>query len=212
MKSALYVFEGPDAVGKSTLALHLNDHLNQCGFSSELLSIPGQEVGTLGEHIRRLYHNPDSFGIRNISVTSEQLLFTAAHADVIQNRVLPVLSKGGNVVLDRYWWSTWVYATVSNLDPNVRDLLIQLELTIWRDVRAACVFLVHRNRPADSEHTLEKWKKLVSLYDDIRAQQMEQARIIDVDNNGDLQDAIKFVRDAVWTRFSHDDQLRPLSQ
>src|SRR5260370_20827938 len=109
MKSALYVFEGPDGVGKSTLASHLNNHFKLKGLSSQLLSFPGQEIGTLGAHIYRLYQNPGSFGLHNISVTSEQLLFTAGHADVIENRILPVLSKGGNVVLDRYWWSTWVY-------------------------------------------------------------------------------------------------------
>src|SRR5690349_1307494 len=105
MKPALFVFEGPDGVGKSCLAAALNEYLNQHGSVSKLMAFPGREVGTLGEHIYRLYHNPSSFGIASISVTPEQLLFTAAHADVIENRLLPSLSQGTSVVLDRYWWS-----------------------------------------------------------------------------------------------------------
>jgi dTMP kinase len=199
MKSNLFVFEGPDGVGKTRLASQLNDHLNQHGCSSELLSFPGREVGTLGEHIYRLYHNPGSFGIGGISVTSEQILFTAAHADVIENRILPALSKGTSVVLDRYWWSTWVYGTTANLNSKIRDLLISLELAIWRDVKPSCIFLVRRKQPSASEHTPENWETLVSLYDDIRLQQADQVRIVDIDNSGDLQDSFRVVLNAVQT-------------
>jgi len=75
MKSALYVFEGPDGVGKSTLASHLNTHLNEYDFPSDLFSFPGRDTGTLGEHVYRLYHDRRHFGISNISVAAEQLLF-----------------------------------------------------------------------------------------------------------------------------------------
>jgi dTMP kinase len=190
MKPALYVFEGPNGVGKTTLSSNLNLYLNQQGFPSQLVALPGKSAGTVGEHIYRLYHDPASFGVRYISVTTEQLLFTAAHADVIENEILPILSKGTNVVLDRYWWSTWVYSIVGGLDERVRDLLLELELKVWRDVKPHRIFLLHRNRPATSEHNLEKWDRLVSLYDDIRSKQAALARIVDVDNNTDIQSAM----------------------
>jgi dTMP kinase len=72
MTAGLYVFEGPDGVGKTSLATDLNDRLNQHGFPSELLAFPGREVGTVGEHIYRLYHDPEAFGIRNVSIATEQ--------------------------------------------------------------------------------------------------------------------------------------------
>jgi dTMP kinase len=197
MKSELYVFEGPDGVGKSTLASHVNAYLNQCGFPSELLAFPGREVGTLAEHIYRLYHDPFHFGIRNISIAPEQILVTAAHADVIENRLIPALSQGRNVVLDRYWWSTWVHSTLGNLPSQIRDLLIEVELFISKDVKPRCIFLVRRNRPADSEYHPDKWRRLVSLYDDIRARQDQQMTILEVDNNGDLQDTMRFVLDSI---------------
>ena len=121
MKSALYVFEGPDGVGKSVLASHVNSYLGQRNRPSELVALPGRKPGTVGEHIYRLYHNPQTFGVGHISITTEQLLFTAAHVDVIENEILPVLSKGTNVVLDRYWLSTWVYSLAGGLEVNFRD-------------------------------------------------------------------------------------------
>ena len=204
MKSALYVFEGPNGVGKTTLSSHFNSYLNQHGFPSELVALPGRKVGSVGEHIYRLYHNPQSFGVRHISITSEQLLFTAAHADVIENEILPILSQGTNVVLDRFWWSTWVYSIAGGLDSRVRGLLLDLELKIWREVRPRCIFLVRRNRPPTSEHNPEKWSQLVSLYDDIRSQQAAQVRIVDVDNNSNLEDAISSVINSIGDDLARD--------
>lgn len=186
MKARLFVFEGPDGVGKSTLARRLHRELNERGFGSKLLAFPGKEPGTLAEHIYRLYHHPKHFGIRSISVAPEQILVTAAHVDVITNRILPELRRGTNVILDRYWWSTWVYSTLHNLDPKVRTFLINLELTIWDEVRPTCLFLVHRRRPPNSEHSNSKWKKLVCLYRTIKLQQIRRVRVIDVDNHGAL--------------------------
>lgn len=199
MKSALYIFEGPDGVGKTSLASLLNKDLNDHGLSSELLSFPGHEVGTLGEHIYRLYHDPGSFNINNMSIISEQLLFTAAHADVIEKRILPTLSQGTNVVLDRYWWSTWVYSTFGNLNSRIRDLLIELELTIWHGVKPQCIFLVLRERPIDSEFSSEQWRTLVDLYNFIGNQQAMKLRIINIDNTGKIENSFRLVQDAVKT-------------
>jgi dTMP kinase len=193
MKSRLYVFEGPNGVGKTTLSSSLNSYLNQHGFPSELVALPGRKVGTVGEHIYRLYHDPQHFGVRQISITSEQLLFTAAHADVIENEILSALSNGTNVVLDRYWWSTWVYSNAGGLDPGIRALLLELELKVWRDVKPRCIFAVRRDRPPTSEHSLEKWGELVSLYDEICSEQAGHVRIVEVDNNNSLQDTIAYI-------------------
>jgi dTMP kinase len=197
MAADLYVFEGPDGVGKSTLASFLCNHLNQRGVSTLLLSFPGREAGTLGEHIYRLYHAPQSFGIPKLSAIPEQLLLTAAHVDVIENRLIPALNTGSNVVLDRYWWSTWVYGTASKVAPEMTQRLIDLELLVWNTITPACVFLVSRHQSLKPQHIGEKWNALTSLYRDLRATQSSKVRIVDVDNDHDLESSTRVVLNAI---------------
>src|SRR5438552_4965460 len=104
MPGELYAFEGPDGVGKSTLAKLLSEHLNRESIPHELLSFPGNEPHTVSELIYRLYHAPQSFGIDSITPLSLQVMVTAAHIEVIESRIKPTLQSGKTVILDRFWW------------------------------------------------------------------------------------------------------------
>jgi dTMP kinase len=188
---ALYVFEGPDGVGKTTLASHLNGYLAGKGFRSDLCAFPGREIGTVGEHIYRLYHQPELFGINRIPVATEQLLFVASHVEAIQNQILPALSEGKNVLLDRYWWSTWVYSTLAGLPPRIRDLLVELELEVWQDIRPRIIFLLSRN--PNLRQGSEKRSRLVSLYESLRLRQLKGPRVVVVDNNGTVKRAVEYI-------------------
>src|SRR5258705_13891868 len=104
----LFVFEGPDDVGKTTLAGMLSRHLSTIGKANEVLSFPGREPGTISELIYHLYHDPAALGVNDISPVTMQVMVTAAHVEVIEARIKPLMNAGVNVVLDRFWWSTWV--------------------------------------------------------------------------------------------------------
>jgi thymidylate kinase len=197
MSCSLYAFEGPDGVGKSSLSCTLNHQLGELGLPSQLMAFPGRDAGTLGEHIYRLYHSPSSFGVKKISVISEQLLVTAAHTDVIENQVLPTLCAGSNVILDRYWWSTWVYSTFSGLKSDIRNNLLEIELSAWRGVKPDIIFYVRRPRPSDSEYSPEEWRELVELYEKIRTDERHRTKIIDVENIKDLKGAAESVLKSV---------------
>ena len=107
-RGKLFVLEGPDGVGKSTLAHTLTEYLNAKGIPCDYFAFPGREAGTLGRHIYDFHHNPIQFGVKLVNPASVQVLHIAAHLDTIERNILPTLEKGRSIVLDRFWWSTWV--------------------------------------------------------------------------------------------------------
>ena len=75
----LYVFEGPDGVGKSALSRRFAQQLVALGTDCEYLAFPGNDEGTLGKHIYDLHHDAQRYGIRALRPASLQVLHVAAH-------------------------------------------------------------------------------------------------------------------------------------
>ena len=140
----LFVFEGPDGVGKTALAIAFASHLTGRGVACDFMSFPGREEGTLGHLVYRLHHDPTGFGVMSVRPTSVQVLHIAAHIDAIETRILPALSGGWHVVLDRFWWSTWVYGVVSKANRRALRAMIRAERACWGTVRPSAAFLVTR--------------------------------------------------------------------
>ena len=193
----LYVLEGPDGVGKTTLAECMHAYLDQHGIAHVSCSFPGCEKGTLGELAYRLYHRPSEFGISSLGVIAEQVMMTSAHADVIERRIRSAISEGKHVVLDRYWWSTWVYSKAKGLDAKILDQLIELELSIWGEIKPAVVFLVRRDWSEHSKQEFGFWSRLVSLYDEIGTREASRVRVLEVDNRGRLDKATRTIMASV---------------
>ncbi len=101
----LFVFEGPDGVGKTTLAQALADHLGAENLPHKLLAFPGREAGSLGHHVYQIHHQPQTYQIERIHPASLQVLHLAAHIDAIEQHIRPVLETGRHIILDRFWWS-----------------------------------------------------------------------------------------------------------
>src|SRR5688572_6476007 len=99
-RGQLYVLEGPDGVGKSTIAQALAEALHSAGLQAEVFSFPGREAGTLGQLVYRLHHDCVGLGVESVTESSRQALHVAAHIDAIETRILPALRKGIHVVLD----------------------------------------------------------------------------------------------------------------
>lgn len=184
----LFVFEGPDDVGKTTLAGMLSHYLSNNGFSNEVLSFPGREPNTVSELIYRLYHDSAALGVRTISSLAMQVMVTAAHIEVIETRVKPLIRSGTNVVLDRFWWSTWVYATLQGVPEKARDLMIDLELQSWEGIEPDCIFLITRGEPLLPQPPNHRWPEIVKLYKELHDAQRSRANVELLTNDGSLSE------------------------
>jgi hypothetical protein len=134
----LFVFEGPDGVGKTTLSREATRFLVDMGQKADYLSFPGRDPGTVGRVVYDLHH---SVHARELSATAVQALHVAAHVDAIERHIRPRLANGINVFLDRYWWSTWVYGVCGGIDSTALRALIDFEERVWGSpCRGGCNF------------------------------------------------------------------------
>ncbi len=97
-------FEGPDGSGKSTQIKLLAERLTAQGHNVLLTREPG---GTeIGEQIRHVLHDLKN---KAMQPRAELLLYSAARAQLIGEKVKPHLEAGGIVLSDRYFDSTLAY-------------------------------------------------------------------------------------------------------
>jgi dTMP kinase len=102
-RGRLITIEGVDGAGKSTLAGSLAQAIAAHGHRVELLREPGGVE--LSERIRALVKDP----ALAVSARAEALLYAAARAQLVHERVEPLLDEGATVLLDRYVDSSLAY-------------------------------------------------------------------------------------------------------
>lgn len=96
-------FEGLDGSGKTTQVRLLEAHLREQGRATLRVREPG---GTeISEHIRSLLLNPDV----HVEPFAELLLFSAARAQLVREKLRPALAAGTVVLADRFFDSTLAY-------------------------------------------------------------------------------------------------------
>jgi dTMP kinase len=102
--SLFITFEGPEGSGKSTQARLLYEHLHVRGYPVILVREPG---GTrISDLIRRIILDLQH---TEMAPTTETLLFSAARAQLVSEKIRPYLQQGGIVLCDRYADSTYAH-------------------------------------------------------------------------------------------------------
>ena len=103
-KGYFVTLEGGEGSGKSTQLKLLEDYLDKGGYDVLYTREPG---GTpISEEIRKIL-----LGGKNVEMSdeTEALLFAAARAQHIKEKILPAIAEGKTVVCDRYVHSSLVY-------------------------------------------------------------------------------------------------------
>ena len=104
MRGRFIAFEGGEGAGKSTQAQLLAEALQARDIEFELTREPGGTEGA--EAIRELLLSPPGEGW---GAESEALLFAAARADHVAQRIRPALEHGSWVICDRFFDSSRAY-------------------------------------------------------------------------------------------------------
>jgi dTMP kinase len=146
-RGTLITIEGLDGAGKTTLAHSLVEALAARGRPVQLLREPGGAPAP--ERIRALVKDPTL----HWSAAAEALLYAAARAQLVQERLTPLLADGALVLLDRFVDSSLAYQgagrglgvervrTINELATDAlrpdRTLLLRLSAQTGRARRAA---------------------------------------------------------------------------
>jgi len=105
MKKGFFItFEGTEGSGKSTQIRYAAQFLKKKGYTVAVLREPG---GTkTSEAIRQILLNKD---LKEMRPETELLLYLAARAQLVREKIEPALREGKVVILDRYEDSTLAY-------------------------------------------------------------------------------------------------------
>lgn len=117
-KGHLFVLEGIDGTGKTTLSHMLAERLLKAGYTVELTREPSD--GLWGRRIRESF-----LASARLSLQEECELFLLDRKDHVANVILPGLETGKVVVCDRYYFSTMAYQGARGA--NVEEIRIQNE-------------------------------------------------------------------------------------
>ncbi len=96
-------FEGPEGAGKSTQVARLAAALRRGGRETVVTREPGGTAA--GDRIRALLLDPEAA----IEPVAEFLLYAAARAQHVHERIAPALARGAVVLCDRYRASSVAY-------------------------------------------------------------------------------------------------------
>ncbi|MGA8364350.1 MAG: dTMP kinase [Solirubrobacteraceae bacterium] len=181
----LITIEGLDGAGKSTLALGLHSALGERGVRVELLREPGGVP--LSERIRELVMDP-AF---TVDPRAEALLYAAARAQLVRERLRPLLDAGVLVLLDRFVDSSLAYqggGRELGIEPiRAINLLATGSLTPDRTLLlriAPADGRARQNTRASTPDRLEReedafFERIAAAYDELARSEPERFRIID---------------------------------
>lgn len=185
--AGIYVFEGIDHVGKTTIVQKLKEQITE---STDVrcvsIAFPGNEERTLGNLVYNIHHHQEKYFSNELNEASMQLLHVASHIDLIERQIRALSEDQCIVLLDRFWWSTYAYGLAGSLDKKTIEAVIAAEKIYWEHIKIKRIFLIERkNRERD--YIDEKEKIIIEQYRDLAR---NDSKSIVIENNGNLESTI----------------------
>ena len=186
MDRGLFItFEGIDGCGKSTQIGLLTDWFSKNNIDFILVREPGGTV--VGEKIRQILLDSSNCDMVPIA---ELLLFEAARAQIVSEKIRPALEDGKHVVCDRFYDSTFAYQGVARklgteLVNSLNDIAtegLEPDLTFLLDISAE-ESLARRRKRAEADDRMEllgqEFQKQVRQGYLLAAEQFSRIKCID---------------------------------
>lgn len=204
-RGTLITIEGLDGAGKSTLAEGMARELERRGESVEVLREPGGVE--VSERIRDLVKDP----LLVVAPRTEALLYAAARAQLVEERLRPLLERGTTVLLDRFVDSSLAYQgagrglglqevreinrfATGELVPD-RTLLLRISPAAGRE-RARERALSPDRLEQEGEHFFQA---VAAAYDELARADPARVRVLDAELAPELllRDAMLAIKDLV---------------
>lgn len=198
----LLSFEGSEGCGKSTQIRLLKERLESVGRQVVVLREPG---GTeIGESIRHLLQHAKEG--HSMTSETELLLFAASRAQIVREKIRPLVESGVFVILDRFLDSTTVYQGHARGLPieavnainafAIGGTLPQLTLLLDLDVQTAWQRIHATGRELDRMESQppEFFEKVRAGYLALAAAEPQRIQVIDASASPEA------VHEAVWER------------
>jgi dTMP kinase len=184
--SLFLTFEGPEGSGKSTQIALLAQSLTARGCNVLSLREPGGTA--IGDQIRDVLHDLRN---REMHPRAEILLYNAARAQIVEQKIKPHLQSGGIVLCDRFADSTLAYQGYGRgLDlADVRHIVafatqnLKPDLTLYLDIEVETGLARRRTGGGEwnrmDDQTLEFYRRVRKGYRELMAEEPQRWVLID---------------------------------
>lgn len=190
----IYVFEGIDNVGKTSIVQKLKTKICETTeYDCINIAFSGNEPRTLGSLVYDIHHHNNKYFDMTINDTSLQLMHIAAHIDLIQRKFIGEYNLLKVILMDHFWWSTYAYGLAGESEKNVVNSIIAPELIYWGKVNIKKIFLLEReNRERDFNEV--KDAEIIRNYREL-AEREKKCTI--VRNTDGLEEAVNKIYDNI---------------
>lgn len=180
------IFEGPDGAGKTSLIDGFAGS-EEKNTQFKVVSFPGKVPGSIGGLVYDIHHDKNVIKGSTLNPLTVQGLHLAAHYEQIFSQIQPAVNEGINVLVDRYWWSTYAYGRLS-CDKEMAIALIECERLIWDRLFDPVIVYVDRKKSLKNELSDENYKKVRSFYEEIISfEEKRGQKIIRIENDGSIE-------------------------
>lgn len=190
LRSGIYIFEGIDNVGKTTVVKELKEKLSkEMDYECEIVAFPGNEERTLGALVYDIHHHEKKYFDYAINDASLQLLHIASHIDLIQRKLLKEHSSTKIILMDRFWWSTYAYGLSGSLESDIVKTILASELMYWEKININKIFLLER-KDREKDYETDKDNLILQNYRELAS---KEPKCQVINNDGSLDSVITII-------------------